>query len=77
VSTGPLHAGAIKGVAKQPDVLRNEWLAAPLVVVLREDLDGVHAQRGGGIDGFVVAAGYGHVGAEKGHVDRTRVLRLY
>jgi hypothetical protein len=39
-----------------------------LVVVFREDLDGLHLQLAGSFGGLVVAAGDGHVGAEVGHV---------
>ena len=44
---------------------RRNWLGPPLVVILRKDLDNIHAELSGGFDGPVVAAGDGHVGAEE------------
>jgi hypothetical protein len=66
---GPLDFNdqRVHGFTEQAHVLVGDWFGVPLVVVLGEELHGVHAERRGGLDGLVVTASDRHVGAEEGH----------
>src|SRR5262245_12095725 len=62
-----LEANLAPRVPEEADRVVGEFLCAPLIVVLREELDAGATEALGGEQGIVPAPSDGHVGAEKRH----------
>src|ERR1700730_119488 len=64
-----------QGRLKPAGLFGGDWLRAPLVVILGEELDAIAADELAAIGGFVVAAGNRHVGAQDGHFNPPQITK--